>query len=289
MTQIKVRDQEFAALRQFLADVSGITLGENKAYLLETRLGSLVLETGCNSFSEFHQRLKYGGDAKLLENVVNLMTTNETLWFRDAHPFGVLKEKLLPEYAAEARQNRRNSLRIWSAACSTGQEPYSIAMTIQETMSACPDLKRLRVEILASDISTHALRLAKLGRYEALAMSRGLPEAYRERFFSNEGRVWSIAPEIRNMVTLKKLNLRDSFAPLGRFDIIFCRNVAIYFSDTFKTDLFARMAAVLNTNGVLFLGASESLINYCSAFDMHSGPAGGVHYRLRGNVERTSV
>lgn len=283
---LSISDHEFAVFRTLLADMCGILVSENKAYLVETRLGSLVLENGCASFSEFHQKLKYGEDAKLRDKVVDLMTTNETLWFRDSHPFTILKDELLPKYALQARESGRGVLRIWSAACSTGQEPYSIAMIILDAMRSNPDLKKLRYDILASDVSTSALRLAKLARYETMAISRGLPREYRDRYFEQEGRVWSIAPEVREMVALKRINLQDSFAALGRFDIILCRNVAIYFSDAFKSDLFGRIGDILHPEGVLFLGASESLARYCSAFDMRTGAA-GVYYQLRGSGERS--
>jgi chemotaxis protein methyltransferase CheR len=212
------------------------------------------------------------------------MTTNETLWFRDSHPFATYEDELLPRYAAQARERGRTSVRIWSAACSTGQEPYSIAMISLDAMRSNSSLKSMRFEILASDISTNALRLAKLGRYDSIAINRGLPQEYRNRYFAQEGRVWSIAPEVREMVTLKKINLSDSFAAPGSFDIIMCRNVAIYFSDELKHDLFHRLAGSLHPDGVLFLGASESLANYSSAFNMQTGGS-GVYYQLRNSGE----
>ncbi len=159
-----------------------------------------------------------------------------------------------------------------------------MAMISLDAMRSDTSLHSLRFEILASDISTSALRLAKLGRYESIAISRGLPQEYRDRYFTQDGRVWSISPEVRQLVTLKKTNLSESFAALGRFDIIMCRNVAIYFSEELKRDLFRRLAASLYPEGVLFLGASESLTNYSAEFDMKTG-ATGVYYRLRGGGE----
>ncbi len=190
MAVLSISAREFSAFRKLLAEMSGILVAENKAYLIETRLGSLVLETGCESFSEFYNKVKYGGDDDLRDKVVDLMSTNETLWFRDSHPFTILKEILLPEYANRARENGRTSIKIWSAACSTGQEPYSIAMTFIDAARSNPDIAKLSCDILASDISTSALRLAKLGRYESIAMSRGLPPEYRDAFFVQNGRVW---------------------------------------------------------------------------------------------------
>jgi len=288
MTVSAITDQEFSAFRTLLADMCGILVAENKAYLIETRLSSLVKETGCASFAEFQKKLESGGDTKLQDKVIDLMTTNETLWFRDSHPFKILKDILLPEYARQQRENGRTAVRIWSAACSTGQEPYSIAMTILEAMRKNPDLKKMSFEIVASDISTSALRVAEGGRYDSLAIKRGLPEEYRNQYFKNEGRIWSITPEVQQMVTLKKLNLQDSLISLGRFDITLCRNVAIYFSDDFKRDLFNRIADALSPEGVFFLGASESLASYCTTLKMQTSSS-GVYYQLQGSGERVCV
>ncbi len=280
MAGLTLTQPEFDDFRTLLAEMSGILVGMNKGYLIETRLGSLALEKGCSSFTEFHRMLSNGADPKLKDKVVDLMTTNETLWFRDTHPFEIFKQVLLPEFEGKINEPGGRTVRIWSAGCSTGQEPYSIAMTILERMRTRPALKNIRFEILASDISSTALRLAKMGRYESLAISRGLTDEFRDRYFLNEGRVWSVSDEVREMVTLKKVNLQDSFSLLGRFDVLLCRNVAIYFSDEFKRELFAKFARVLNPGGVFFMGASESLAAHSTAFDMNTASA-GVYYRLR--------
>jgi chemotaxis protein methyltransferase CheR len=285
MLELKISDQEFSAMRALLEDMCGILVAENKAYLIETRLASCVHDEGCRSFSEFHQKLKYGHDHTLRDKVIDLMTTNETLWFRDSHPFKILKNDLLPEYAREAREGKRNTLRIWSAACSTGQEPYSIGMTILDAKRDYPELRNLKYEILATDISRTALRLAKMARYEAVAMSRGLPEEYKHRYFKNEGAFWSLNPEVKDMVTLKQFNLQDNLSTFGRFDIILCRNVAIYFSDAFKRDLFSRFQSSLYPGGIFFLGASESMACYSTAFKMQN-TSGGVYYRLKSHEQR---
>lgn len=277
---LSISADEFQQLREYIETICGIAVGADKSYLIESRLSSLVEESGCDSFGSFYQKVRLGNDAALRDRIVDLMTTNETLWFRDTHPFTIFKEVLLPQFSQEIKEGKRFKVRIWSAASSTGQEPYSLAMIILEAMAAQPHLQKHHFEILATDISSTALRMASLARYDRIAISRGLPETYRARFFKDEGRVWSLTDDVKNMVRLKRFNLQDSPAAFGRFDIILCRNVAIYFSDDFKRALFGRLARALNPGGCLFLGAAESLSAYSSAFEMQEHNR-GIYYRLR--------
>ncbi len=275
----KPTDFEFQALRDLVEKWSGIAMASNKAYLIETRLHGLIQQCGAGSYADFIGQLQSDKDPALRDQVIDLMTTNETLWFRDRHPFTIFEQDLIPEYVQQLRSGKRRQVRIWSAACSTGQEPYSLAMVWRERMRAIPDLNRARLEILASDISLSALRLAKRARYENVAMSRGLDRSYRDRYFKQEGRVWSLDPDIVGMVKLKKINLQDSFTGLGRFDVILCRNVAIYFADDFKRELFGKLANALTPDGVLFLGASESILTHSDRFTLRKGSS-GVYYQL---------
>jgi chemotaxis protein methyltransferase CheR len=279
MTQLALSEQEFSLLRILLEDWCGILVDERKSYLIESRLGTYATELGCGSFSEFYTKIKHSADPTIRDRVIDLMTTNETLWFRDSHPFEILKDVLLPTFKQEIREGKRNKIRIWSSAASTGQEAYSTAMVLLDAMRLSPELRQCPVEILATDISSTALRLAMLGRYDKIAMARGLGEAYQDRYFTNSGRVWSIAPEVRKMVTLKKFNLQESFAQWGKFDIVFCRNVAIYFSDDFKRNLFRKIAGALHPQGTLFLGASESISAYSLDYKIVEHKR-GVYYRL---------
>ncbi|MFP4380058.1 MAG: CheR family methyltransferase [Candidatus Sumerlaeia bacterium] len=272
--------QEFEQLRAFIEKTCGILVGKEKAYLIESRLSSMLPETGCETYGELYNKLKNGADPNLLDKIVDRMTTNETLWFRDNHPFRIFEEVLLPQYAQEAAAGKRFRIRLWSSASSTGQEPYSLAMVFLEAQAKNPALKKIKLEIIASDISTTALRIAMMGRYDSISINRGLPVNYRNKYFKAEGRVHVLSDEVKKMVTLKKMNLQKDFSSLGKFDIIFCRNVAIYFSDEFKKDLFARFKRSLNPSGYFFLGASESLSAYSQEYEMLEHMR-GIYYRLK--------
>jgi chemotaxis protein methyltransferase CheR len=192
------------------------------------------------------------------------MTTNETSWFRDMHPFNALTTEILPDLA----KRKQTNIRIWSAACSTGQEPYSISISIHEYLKKNPGALNKRVEIIATDLSPSVLEQAKSGRYEEIATSRGLSAERRDRFFIRKEDHWEVRPEISERIVFKAVNLMQNFSGFGKFDVIFCRNVLIYFSTNLKKDVLARMAAALNPDGYLILGGSESMANYSDAFHM---------------------
>lgn len=239
MTTSGISDTEFQLLRQYIEEQCGIALGDEKAYLVETRLTKLMAMSGCDDFHEFYLLAKSDKDASLREKIIDAMTTNETLWFRDTHPYLALKEKMLPDFVDDLRAGKREKVRIWSAAASTGQEAYSIAMTIVEFCNGIPGITPEQFEIVGTDISASALFLANAGRYHPLAMSRGLDDSMRKRYFKEDGSVWEIDESIRKMATFKKFNLQHSPSVLGKFDIIFLRYVAIYFSEAFKKDLYS--------------------------------------------------
>ena len=266
---------EYRDFCRFLEDACGIVLGDNKQYLVASRLSRLMDESGIASLGELVRRLRSGA-GPLRERTIEAMTTNETSWFRDNHPFRALREKILPELA----RAQRNPVRIWSAACSTGQEPYSISMTVHDLQQSRPGLLPGPVQIVATDISTEVLKVARQGRYDGLSMARGLGGDRRERFFRPVGDEWEVRPEIRARVQFRPLNLLQSYALLGRFDVIFCRNVLIYFSTDSKRDILERMARTLNPGGYLLLGGSESITGLSDAFALERY-AGGVVYRLR--------
>lgn len=274
MTTISISNSEYEAFHKFLESAVGIVLGENKHYLVSSRLNRVMLDSGMKSLSDLLERANR--DMRFRERVVDAMTTNETSWFRDAHPFDTLKEAVLPVYSKKSAK----TLRVWSAACSTGQEPYSISMCVQEYAMSNPGALRAEVEIVATDISPSSLEDAKSGVYDEMALARGLSPERRARFFWKKGNVVEVRPEIRSRVNFRAFNLSQSYAPLGRFDVIFCRNVLIYFSTDFKRDVLQRMSATLNPGGYLILGGSESMANYCDAFQMVR-VANGVIYQLR--------
>lgn len=264
--------EDFTYLASMVQKECGIVIEDGKQYLITSRLAGLMREKMMDDFSELCAELRRGTDVRLKEKIVDAMTTNETLWFRDASPYAAMLEKVLPEMLEELSAGKRTTLRIWSAACSTGQEPYSLGMTIQEAISKMGSKGRMinpnSIQIIATDISDSALRIAKLCRYNELAMSRGMLPGYKEKYFTQQGNVWQLNQSIQSMVSFRKYNLQDSFTTLGRFDIIFLRNVAIYFSAEFKADLYKKLARSASMGGLLFVGSSESVPNYSEDYEL---------------------
>jgi chemotaxis protein methyltransferase CheR len=268
---------DYRAFQDFLERASGIVLGDNKEYLVASRLSGLMRERGLDSLSALLRALRSERPADLRTSVIDAMTTNETFWFRDLPHFRLLDEVILPELA-----NRPGAgTRIWSAACSSGQEPYSLSMVVQAFETRHPGRLSGGVEIVATDISTRVLAQAKRGEYCGMAVSRGLEAEQRRLYFLAKDDCLEVRPEIRGRVQFRELNLSGSYALLGRFDVIFCRNVLIYFSPVLKADILGRMAQALNPGGYLFLGSTESLSGHTDRFEMITG-AGGIAYRLRG-------
>jgi chemotaxis protein methyltransferase CheR len=250
-------DYEF--LRKILKERSGLDLSSDKQYLVESRLVPLSRRTGLSGIGELVQKLKAGTEP-LTSQVVEAMTTNETFFFRDKIPFDHLKEAVLPALA-QARASRR-ALRIWCAASSTGQEPYSIAMCVKEFAA----LAGWRVEIVASDLSQDVLEKSKAGIYSQFEVQRGLPIQMLVKYFKQIGELWQLNADIRGMVQHRQLNLLQDFSHLGTFDVIFCRNVLIYFDQNTKVTIFERMSKMLEPDGVLALGAAESVVGISDAF-----------------------
>lgn len=278
MSDSTISSAEFNALSQYIEQACGIHLAPEKAYLIETRLTKLMALSGCETFGEFHLLAKSGKDPTLPEKIINAITTNETLWFRDEHPFKILGEKVLPALAAASQRGECSRVRIWSAAAATGQEPYSLAMTVHDYCQRDPRLKPGQVEITATDISSSALTIATGGRYDGLAITRGLPEAMKLKYFTQDGRVWQLKPEILSSVKFRRFNLQDCPAELGRFDIIFARYVLIYFTDELKRKIIDGFASQLAPQGCLFLGGTESLRGLSERFSVENH-AGGAFYR----------
>jgi len=269
-----ITSEEYQSFSLFLEKACGITLGENKQYLIASRLQKLMDSVNIASLGDLVTQLQRG-DTQLRGKIVDAMTTNETLWFRDSHPYVILEKELFPE----AAQQRNRPVRIWSAACSSGQEPYSMSMVAQEYIKANPGSLARDVEIVATDISKTILEQARQARYDEMSLVRGMSTERRNRYFKQDGDVWALNQEIKRRVRFTELNLMQSFATLGKFDIIFCRNVLIYFSAELKSDILNRMAKQLQPNGYLVLGSSESITGYTDAFKMvRSG--GAVYYKL---------
>jgi chemotaxis protein methyltransferase CheR len=255
-----ITTHEFERVREFLQRETSISLTDDKAYLVETRLSAIMKAHGYADYDALLAAMTANRPQGLRDLVIDAMTTNETLWFRDSAPFEAFRDHLLPAYAGEIQAGSRSRIRIWSAACSTGQEPYSLAMVYDEATRRFPALRPSHLEILATDLSESALATATAGVYGGMAIQRGLPVEQLERYFSagSEGR-FTVRPEIRERVVFRKFNLRDTFIMLGSFDIILTRYVLIYFQDEFKREVLRKAQCSLDKGGVLFLGASESL------------------------------
>lgn len=248
---------DFEQFRIFLEKACGIVLGANKQYLVSSRLNKLMEQNSIKTLGELVQRMQSMPRGGLREQVVDAMTTNETLWFRDTYPFEVLKSRVYPELL---KANPAGRLRIWSAASSSGQEPYSLSMATDEFERSNLGQLKGGVQIVATDLSSAMLQACKSGEYDSLAIGRGLSQERLQRYFDPKGAGrFAVKPAIRTRVEFRPLNLLDSYASLGKFDIVFCRNVLIYFSAEVKKDILLRIHATLKPGGYLFLGASEAL------------------------------
>ncbi len=252
---------EYEYLRKFLRDHSGLDLSADKQYLIESRLLPLARKAGLSGIGELVQKLQGPGSSALSVSVVEAMTTNETFFFRDKVPFDHFRDTIMPE-VLKARAARK-SVRIWCAAGSTGQEPYSLAMSLKEMGAA---LTGWRVEIVATDLSQEVLEKAKAGIYSQFEVQRGLPIQLLVKYFKQTGETWQINPELRAMIQHRQLNLLHDFSQLGAFDVIFCRNVLIYFDQDTKINIFNRIARQIEPDGFLVLGAAETVVGLTDAF-----------------------
>lgn len=275
MNVISISVDEYSAFRSFLEKASGIVLGDNKHYLITSRLTRLMTEFSIESFGALMVKMR--ADKRLRQHIMDAMTTNETSWFRDNYPYDILKEKLFPELV----RKKDKHVKIWSAACSSGQEPYSISMVVSEFLISRPGLLPSdSVKIIGTDISSAILKQAKLGCYEGASVLRGLSDERKKRFFTYRGSCWHVIDEVARRVSFREMNLMQNYALLGKFDIIFCRNVLIYFSKELKKDIMHRMAQALNPGGYLILGGSESVSGYSEDFDLVRWKS-GVIYSLK--------
>lgn len=264
---IKITPQEFQLLAKYILDISGIALVKGKEYLIETRLNPILTEEGCTSYKELHQRAKSDPRKVLEKKIIDAISTNETYFFRDNSPFELLQHKILPDLIDKRSKNKfatKVPIKLWSAANSTGQEIYSIAMTMKELGL---DSKNYSIKLFGTDISDAAISQASYGMYNKFEVARGLSGARLKKFFNEDGDSWRIKDEIRAMAMFKKMNLMEPFIGLGKFDIIFCRNVAIYFTPEDRRKLYEKIANVLEPDGYLVIGSTESLTNDTDLFE----------------------
>jgi chemotaxis protein methyltransferase CheR len=254
-----ITKDDIEAVGSLVLDLCGIVLDETKGYLIESRLAPLLRSAGASTYYELAQKARTQRDESLHRRIIDAITTNETLFFRDAAPFEALRHKALPELIdAKAKSTTPRRLRIWSAACSTGQEAYSIAMVLRELI---PDLPKWDVQILGTDVSDAAVQAASRGCFTNFEMERGVSAGARQSHFVRDAAGWRVRDDVRALTSFRKLNLLEPFPNVGTFDVIFCRNVAIYFTAAARKSLFLRLKQQLYAGGYLFVGSSESLLD----------------------------
>lgn len=262
---------EYEYLQKLLKERSGLILSSDKQYLVESRLIPLARRSGLGGIGDLVAKMKTGAEPLIIA-VVEAMTTNETFFFRDKVPFEHFRETIMPTML-EARKHRR-AIRIWCAASSTGQEPYSLAVILKEMGAS---LSGWRVEIVATDLSQEVLEKSKSGIFSQFEVQRGLPIQMLVKYFTQINETWQLSPEIRAMVQFRQLNLLHDFAHLGSFDVIFCRNVLIYFDQDTKVNVFNRLAKVIEPDGFLVLGAAETVVGLSAGFNPYPERRGLYH------------
>lgn len=264
---LKITPAELKVIAQYIHDISGIYLDQSKSYLFETRLSTIAEELGCGSYLDLHAKAKRDPGKTIERNIIDAISTNETLFFRDTGPFELLRHKILPEMIdlrSPSSPRLKTNIKIWSAASSTGQELYSVAMVIRDLIGSRMD--SFSFKLLGTDISDNAVKQASYGKYNKFEIERGLPRPTLQKHFTLFGDSWKVKDELRGMVNFKKLNLMLPFVGLGKFDIILCRNVAIYFTLADRKKLFNKLADSLADDGYLIIGSTESLTGICPRF-----------------------
>jgi chemotaxis protein methyltransferase CheR len=260
---------DFELIAQLLKERSGLALNKEKAYLLESRLNPVARKWNFSGLDELAQAIRNSGEEALLVDVTEAMTTNESFFFRDQKPFDQFTDMVLP-HLLEARKSMR-AFRVWSAACSSGQEPYTLAMLLKEHADK---LAGWRVEIVATDLSNDILDKAKEGLYSQFEVQRGLPIALLVKYFTQIGDRWQIDDSLQKMITFRKFNLLDKPSALGKFDVVFCRNVLIYFDTPTKTRVLDAIADMLPPDGFLYLGGAETVLGTSDRFKLMPGQRG---------------
>lgn len=272
---------EHELIRRLVEDLCGIVLDESKDYLIEHRLLPIASRLGCENLMALYRQAWSRCDETARRLIIDAITTSETLFFRDSTPFRALSSRVLPDIV-DAKEGTPGAkrLRIWSAACSTGQEVYSIAMELAEII---PDIQNWDIVIAGTDISDAAVRQASAGMYEKLQIARGLPDRLLEKYFHRQDDRWVVKDELRALCTFRRQNLLEPLVNTGPFDIVFCRNVAIYFSEDARTHLWRRIARVMTPTGYLFLGSAESINGAALGFEVQNH-CGAVYFQRPGGA-----
>jgi len=266
MAKIKVTPEEFKSFSKYILDISGIALDVGKEYLLETRLNPIINKLGCTSYTQLQQKAKLDFKKEIENEIIDAISTNETYFFRDKSPFELLQHKIFPDLIDKRTKKApliKPTIRLWSAANSTGQEIYSIAMTLIE-MGVTPD--KYNIKLFGTDISDAAISQASYGLYNKFEVARGLDQRRMNRYFDQQDDRYKIKDEVRVMAQFKKMNLMKPFIGLGKFDIILCRNVMIYFTSEDRRKIYHNISKVLEPDGYLLIGSTESLVNDIDLF-----------------------
>ncbi|MDD2619402.1 MAG: protein-glutamate O-methyltransferase CheR [Syntrophomonadaceae bacterium] len=275
--------REFTMLQKYIEEQSGIILGEEKAYFIESRLAKILENYSLSSYEELYYKAYSKKDASFSKQVIDAITTNETYWFRDKSPWYIMEDLLLPVYIKEMQAGQRADVRIWSSACSSGQEPYSIAMCIDNYLriNGIQNIGLERFHIAATDLSESMLKLAIKGKYDSVSMERGLDTVTVDRYFVKNGNQWLIDEKIKKAVSFQQINLKRDHYYFDNCDIIFCRYVLMYFSEILKEVILPKVINALKPQGVLFTGASEIMKDSTKCLEMETYKD-GVYFRLKG-------
>ena len=274
---MSINTEDFEVIRNFLRENSGISLQDGKEYLVEGRLSSVLASEGFTDFAELTRSLRDNDSGTLRKKVLEAMTTNETSFFRDRHPFETLRTGVLPELLIKRQEQKK--LEIWCAACSSGQEPYSLAMLILDKF---PQIKDWNIKIIASDISEEMLERSREGLYSQFEVSRGLPGHYVPKFFQRFGSKWEVKQELKEMMEFKLINLTGNLTGIPPVDILFIRNVLIYFEENTKKEILTKIKGLLKPDGYLFLGSGEHVVCLDDLFEQTEYSTSSC-FRLRPN------
>jgi chemotaxis protein methyltransferase CheR len=264
---------DFNYLRNLIQERSGLVFGPGKEYLVETRLAPIIKIRKLESINDLVDKLRNNNSEELLDDVIDALTTNETYFFRDIHPFESLKEQVIPSIIKKRQKYKK--LNLWCAATSSGQEPYSIAILIREHF---PQLKEWEINFMATDISSDMLKRSKIGRFTQLEMDRGLPEAYMVKYFDRKGLEWEAKPTIKDMIRFSRFNLSEPFPLLPLMDIVFMRNVLIYFGVEMKKVILSEVIKIMRKDGFLFLGGAETTLNLNPTFEKLDYQLSGCYF-----------
>jgi len=264
-----MNEADFHILANIFRERSGLVLAENKTYLLESRLIPVAKKHGIDGLEALVDVIRKSASEKLLFDLTEAMTTNESFFFRDNTPFDTFRDHTLPALLESRAQSKH--IRIWSAACSTGQEAYSLAMLLKEQAAKLADW---RIEIVGTDLSPTVLEKAKAGVYSQFEVQRGLPVQYLVKYFSQDNELWQIDASLRAMVKFQEGNLLENFSNLGKFDVVFCRNVLIYFERETKSEVLAKISLMMPNDGILFLGGAETVLGVTNEFKPIDGLRG---------------